>query len=54
MYNTMGALKMKDPNRIMEDEFNDWLNKCPNNFVRLESDKDSNTYRFYRNDVEED
>ena len=50
----MGSLKMKDPNRIMEDEFNDWLNKCPNNFVRLESDKDSNTYRFYRNDVEED
>ena len=45
---------MKDPNRIMENEFNDWLSKCPNDFVRLGSDKDSNTYRFYRKDVEED
>ena len=45
---------MKDPNRLMEDEFNDWLNKCPNDYVRLESDKDSNTYRFYRKDVKED
>ena len=45
---------MKDPNRVMENEFNDWLNKCPNDFVRLASDKDSNTYKFYRKEVEED
>ena len=45
---------MKDPNRLMEKEFQQWLDKCPNNWVRLESDKDSNTYRFYRKDGEED
>lgn len=45
---------MKDPNRLMEEEFQEWLKKCPNNWVRLESDKDSNTYRFYRKDGEED
>lgn len=45
---------MKDPNRLMEKEFHQWLNECPNKWVRLESDKDSNTYRFYRKDGEED
>ena len=45
---------MRDPNRLMEKEFQQWLAKCPNNWVRLESDKDSNTYRFYRKDGEED
>ena len=50
----MGGIVVKDPNRLMEAEFHKWLDKCPNNWVRLESDKDSNTYRFYRKDVEED
>ena len=45
---------MKDPNRLMEKEFHKWLDKCPNDWIRLKSDEDSNTYSFFRKDVEED
>ncbi len=38
-----------DPS-LMEDEFHDWLSQCPNNWVRLDADNDSSTYKFYRND----
>ena len=39
--------------RLMEDEFLEWLDKCPNNWLRIASDKDSNTYCFYRKNEEE-
>ena len=32
---------MKDPNRLMEKEFHKWLDKCPNDWIRLKSDEDS-------------
>ena len=38
-----------DPS-LMEDEFHDWLEQCPNSWVRLAVDNDSSTYKFYRND----
>ena len=43
---------MKDPNRLMEEEFHAWLDKCPNDWLRLESDEESNTYKFYRKNDE--
>ena len=41
-------------NSLMENEFHDWLEQCPNNWVRLAADDDSSTYKFYREDQEED
>ena len=35
---------------LMDSEFHDWLDQCPNNWVRLASDKDSSTYMFYKKD----
>ena len=35
---------------LMDSEFHDWLDQCPNNWVRLASDKDSFTYMFYIKD----
>ena len=35
---------------LLEIEFHDWLSQCPNKWVRLAIDKDSATYKFYRND----
>ena len=42
--------------QLMDDEFHDWLEKCPNNWVRLAIEEDTNsclsaTYKFYRNDL---
>ena len=37
---------------LMEDEFLEWLDKCPNDWLRIASDKDSNTYCFYRKNEE--
>ena len=42
-----------DPS-LMEHEFHDWLEKCPNNWVRLAADNDSSTYKFYKNDNDDD
>ena len=42
-----------DPS-LMETEFHDWLDQCPNSWVRLAVDDDSSTYKFYRKDNEED
>jgi len=42
-----------DPS-LMDDEFHNWLDKCPNNWVRLSSDNDSSTYKFYRLDKDDD
>ena len=40
------------PNQhLMDDLFHDWLEKCPNNWVRLDIDQDSATYKFYKNDI---
>ena len=33
----------------MEDSFHDWLDNCPNNWVRIESNDESSTYKFYKN-----
>ena len=41
-----------DPS-LMEQEFHEWLNQCPNNWVRLAADSESSTYRFYRNEEED-
>ncbi len=41
-----------DPS-LMEDEFHDWLDQCPNSWVRIAIDEDSATYKFYRNDDDE-
>ena len=41
-----------DPS-LMEDEFHDWLDNCPNSWVRLANDEDSATYKFYRRDNDE-
>ena len=38
---------------LMEPEFHDWLDQCPNNWVRLAADDDSATYKFYRNDTDD-
>ena len=38
-----------DPS-LMDNEFHDWLDQCPNNWVRLAVDKDSSTYMFYKKD----
>ena len=35
---------------LMEDDFHDWLDQCPNSWVRLACDEDSSTYKFYRKD----
>ena len=50
--------------QLMDDTFHDWLEKCPNNWIRidLEQGKDdegndkgiSATYKFYRNNIGED
>lgn len=39
---------------LMDNEFHDWLDKCPNNWVRLSSDDDSSTYKFYRHDNDDE
>ena len=38
-----------DPS-LMDNEFHDWLDQCPNNWVRLAFDEDSSTYMFYKKD----
>ena len=38
----------------MNDRFYEWLNECPNQWIRSSFDKDSSTYVFYCNDDEED
>jgi len=38
---------------LMEPEFRDWLDQCPNNWVRLAADDDSSTYKFYRKDTDD-
>ena len=45
---------MKNPNRLMEDEFEEWLEKCPNEWLRIDANKDSSSFLFYRRDGEED
>ena len=50
--------------QLMDDLFHDWLENCPNNWVRIdiEQGKDdegnveciSATYKFYRNNIGED
>ncbi len=42
-----------DPS-LMEQEFHDWLDQCPNSWVRLAADNDSSTYKFYRKDNDDD
>ena len=42
--------KMINNPSLMEDEFHDWLEQCPNSWVRLAVDDDSSTYKFYRKD----
>ena len=42
-----------DPS-LMEHEFHDWLDQCPNSWVRLAVDNDSSTYKFYRKDDDDD
>ena len=32
---------MKNPNRLMEDEFEEWLEKCPNEWLRIKNDMQS-------------
>ena len=39
---------------LMDDEFHNWLENCPNNWVRLASDDNSSTYKFYRHDENDD
>jgi len=39
--------------RLMDDEFLEWLDKCPNDWLRIASDNESNTYCFYRKNEEE-
>ena len=39
--------------RLMEDEFLEWLDKCPNEWLRIAADKESNTYLFYRKNEED-
>ena len=41
-------------NSLMEESFDDWLDQCPNNSVRLAADDESSNYKFYREDQEED
>ena len=46
--------------QLMDDTFHDWLEKCPNNWVRLDIEQGKEpgenikciaaTYKFYRND----
>ena len=46
--------------QLMDDTFHDWLEKCPNNWIRIDIEQDkepgenikciSATYKFYRND----
>ena len=45
---------MKNPNRLMEDAFEEWLEKCPNKWLRIDANKDSNTFVFYREDEEDE
>ena len=49
----MGGIVMPIPS-LMEEEFHDWVDQCPNSWVRLAVDDDSSTYKFYRKDNEED
>tara|TARA_A100001035_G_scaffold215768_1_gene175593 strand:- start:29 stop:202 length:174 start_codon:yes stop_codon:yes gene_type:complete len=39
---------------LMEEEFHDWLDQCPNSWVRLAADNDSSTYKFYRKDNDDE
>ena len=39
---------------LMEENFHDWLQQCPNNWVRLAADNESSTYKFYGNGEEEE
>ena len=39
--------------RLMENEFLEWLDKCPNKWLRIASDNESNTYCFYRKNEED-
>ena len=40
---------MTNDQSLMETEFQDWLDQCPNSWVKLAADDDSSTYKFYRN-----
>lgn len=37
----------------LSDEFLDWLNQCPNQWLRLEDTEDSITYIFYKDKNDE-
>ena len=44
--------------QLMDDTFHDWLEQCPNNWVRLAIEESTDsclsaTYKFYRNDIGE-
>jgi hypothetical protein len=32
----------------MNDDFIEWINQCPNNWLRLEVEGDSVTYKFFK------
>ena len=52
-YPNQEIMMTNDPS-LMDNEFHDWLDQCPNNWVRLAVDKDSSTYMFYKKDDDDE
>lgn len=50
----IGHLKMTSNPSLMEESFHDWLDNCPNSWVRIQADNESSTYKFYRNTESDD
>jgi hypothetical protein len=38
----------------VDDQFLDWLDQCPNKWLRIEEEPGAVTYVFYKNDEDED